>query len=604
MGMDTVIENLYIDALKGNGLQYLFTLLRVGAIERYTRDPLFNFKKLTSSVQIDRSDIESAVEFWSLITNLSRVAGGYPYNAYVFWASETKNYLSESKKLVSKDLASFLDTLFPIDQKEVTQDQKDFIRKFFARFEKTLRGFRKQYPYVKLPGFEVLELISDTKKLNGFKIHFSNGSHAEYKRLNTGSNAINVIIEHNGSINFMEGMKDDKKPEWRVGDKLLYEIGIPGRYNQIGEWMPIIYPGESSHLQQKAYDAIEEDRIQGVLFYVYTTCHWAIEFVAKMAVKLPDEYIELPGQVHLHLVKKEDDHDFSNEYVYDGTYFLNDTSIDSIKIGLDLIQRAMEGIAFAYDNPVKWQVKYTIKSHQKGAAAPDKKDMTLLKKVIKATQELNDITVDTAISWYRLGQLTDDKLNAFLCFHIAIEGLAVKLANGDLAASKFFGLQAEDKATHEIRVKNTFDEYYKNYYTTNIKKLINDSYFDCLGTITANMKRAFVAVFGKDNPVIDEYFKGEKSLNSLRGQLAHGEYSDWHYDQYIEVWKKLSDIEEIAKAFITRVVLQIKPGNKRPTWQRTHSVSVGMDNPKGSLVASRLDIFPTKDWRIKADWID
>lgn len=264
----------------------------------------------------------------------------------------------------------------------------------------------------------------------------------------------------------------------------------------------------------------------------------------------------------------------------------------------------MEGTAFAYDNPVKWQVKYMIKGHQRGAAAPNKKDLPLLRKVIKATQELNDITVDTAISWYRLGQLTDDKLNAFLCFHIAIEGLAIKLANGELAASKFFGLEAENKDAQNERMKAIFDEYYKDYYSTNLKKLIEGAYNDGLKSITAKMKQAFIGVFGKNNPVIDEYFKGDKSLNSLRGQLAHGEYSDWHYNQYIEVWKKLSDIEEIAKAFITRVVLQIKPGVKRPTWQRTHSMSVGMDNPKGTLVATRLDIFPTKDWTIKAEWID
>lgn len=602
--MDKVVEDLFIEALKKSGIQYLFTLLRVGGIETYTKDPLIIFKNKVLSRKIDRSFVEDSSEFWSLITNLSRVTGDYPYNAYVFWAAESKNYLEESKKLVRKDLATFLGTLFSTDQQQITQDQKDFIEKVFLRYEKSLRSFKNQYPFIKLPVFEVLELLTDSRKLIGFKIHFSNGSQAEYKRLKGRTDAINVIIEHNGSINFMEGMKDKKKPEWRVGDKPLYEIGIPGRYNATDEWMPIIYPGESSHLQQKAYDAIEEDRIQGVLFYIYTTCHWAIEFAAKMAVKLPEEYTKLPGDVHMHRVKKEGDHDFSNEYVYDGTYFLNDISIDSIKKGLDLIQRAMEGIAFTYDNPVKWQVKYMIKSHQRGAAAPSKKDMPLLRKIITATQELNDITVDTSISWYRLGHLTDNKLNAFLCFHIAIEGLAVKLANGELAASKFFGLETENKEAQNARMKAIFDEYYKNYYSTNLRKLIEGAYNDGLKSITANMKRAFVAVFGEKNPVVDEYFKGDKSLNSLRGQLAHGEYSDWHYDQYFEVWKKLSDIEEIAKSFITRVVLQIKPGTKRPTWQRTHSMSVGMDSPKGALVASRLDIFPTKDWKIKAEWID
>lgn len=604
MNEDQVFEHLFSLSSK-NGLQYLYSLLRVKGIESYLKDPLVVFKDKVSKDKADRALIEATEDFWGLLANLSRVSGDEPYRPYIFWAKESENYMEEAKKLVHLSLKAYLDTLFPRGEKSVTPEQIRFIKKFFDHYESTLKFFKSQYPFAKMAGFEVLEILTSTKGLIGFRVHFSNGSNAEFKRNKTGTMSINLMIDPTGSINFMAGNLDEMKPEWRVGNKLLYEIGLPDRYNIVGEWMPLIYPGESGQWQTKALGLTEEERIQGVLFYIYCTCHWAIEFAAKLAVKLPEDYTKLPGNVHLHRVKQGDDQrDFYNEYVYDGTMFLDGISVEEIQKGLDTIQRAVEGIAFAFDCQVKWQVKYKIMDHQPGVGLPNKKDMTLLQKLIKKSQEVQDITIDTAINWYKLGLLTDNKLNAFLCFHIAIEGLAVKLANGELEASKFFNLKKENKEERKKRMKETFDEYYKLYYTTDLKKLINDAYFDCLQPITASMKRAFAAVFGKDHPVIKEYFEGKNSLNSIRGQLAHGEYSDWHYSQYLEVWKKLHHIQEISKGFITRVILQIPPGTKRPTWQRSFRLSVSMDNPKGSLIASRLDVFPTKDWKIKPEWID
>lgn len=296
--------------------------------------------------------------------------------------------------------------------------------------------------------------------------------------------------------------------------------------------------------------------------------------------------------------------ELENDFVYDGTLYLKDTKVETIRQGLDTIQRAIDGLAFTFDKPATWKVKYTIKGYNPGVALPKPKDMVLLNKLIKSAQNEQDMTIDTAINWYKLGLLTDNKLNAFLCFHIAIEGLAVKLANGELKASKFFGLTKESKAAKKTRVKTIFDEYYKNYYSTNLEKLISDAYFDCIGSIKSNMKRAFEAVFGAKNPVIDEYFKGDDSINSLRGKLAHGEYSDWHYEEYMKVWERLGRVEDIAKGFITRVLLRIPAGQPRQRWSGHHMLSMKMDRPTHTLVVSKLVGFPIKDWTIRADWIE
>lgn len=608
MDIEKLVYSLFQQAQEKNGIQYLFAILRPGGIESYKKDPLLVFKDKIKNAQITKEDILSAKPFWGIIANLSRIEGGYSYNPYVFWASESKDYLEESKKLVRLDLADYLNKTFPSNSAIVSSEQLDFIKKFLCHFDARIKNFVHEPKYYPLPKFEVLELLVDKKRgLYGFMAHFSNGSHAEFTRDSKGTSAVNLIPDPSG-LGFMVGNLDEMKQEWRIGDKRLYEIGLQGRYNNIGEWTPIVYPGKSDHLQQEASEASEDERIQGILFYMFCTGYRVIEFAAKMAVKLPKEMTKLPGNIYLDYVPQEsvikDAPDLRNEYVYDGTLFLDDAKIETIKKGLDMIQRAMDGIAFTFSNPVKWKVKYTIKGHSPGSALPTEKDMTVLRKIVKGAQEEADITIDTAINWYKLGLLTDNKLNSFLCFHIAIEGLAVKLADGEIKASKFFGLAKENQVDKKKRIKNIFSEYYKNYYSTNLEKLINDAYFDCIGSITSNMKKSFKAVFGANNPVIDEYFKGDDSINSLRGKLAHGEYSDWHYEEYMKIWSKMWRVQEIAKGFITRVLLCISPGTKRPNWSGHYSFSMGMDRPTNTLVVTNLSMFPIKDWKIKADWID
>lgn len=608
MNIKKIIFSLFQDAQKKNGVQYLFAILRVGGIESYSEDPLLTFNHQIFTSKVTPAEIASAKDFWALVTNLSLIAGGYSYNPYIFGTSEGTNYIEESKKLVAKDLAKTLDKIFPNPNEKITSEQTEFLNRFFAHFKRRIESFLTEPKFIKLPGFEVLELlVDDPAGLYGFKLHFSNGSNAEYIRHSKGTSAINLMPEASG-IGFMIGDLSKQKQEWRVGDKELYEIGLPGRYNSPGEWMPIVYPGNSDRFKNKALDATEDERIQGVLFYMYCTGYRVIEFVVKMAVKMPKKITTLPGGVELELVPQNSPikgmTDLENEFVYDGSLYLEDPKIETIKKGLDTIQRTIDGIAFTFSNPAKWKVKYTIKGHTSGAALPKPNDLTILSKLIEGAQSEADMTIDTAINWYKIGLLTDNRLNAFLCFHIAIEGLAVKLANGELKASKFFGITKEDNATKEQRVKDTYDEYYKNYYSSDLKKLINDAYFDCIRTITSDMKRGFIAVFGKDNPAIDEYFKGKDSIYSLRGKLAHGEYSDWHYDEYMKVWGKLWAVQEIAKGFITRVLMQIPAGTERPAWSGHHVFSMPMDRPTHALVVSKLDMFPIKDWTIKADWID
>ncbi len=71
----------------------------------------------------------------------------------------------------------------------------------------------------KWPNYEVLELLSDAERLYGFSVHFSNGEKATYSRTEKGVECTNVLFERDGSINFMVGLLDALRPEWKVNGR-------------------------------------------------------------------------------------------------------------------------------------------------------------------------------------------------------------------------------------------------------------------------------------------------------------------------------------------------------------------------------------------------
>lgn len=71
--------------------------------------------------------------------------------------------------------------------------------------------------YHKWPQYEVLELLKDeNQKLNGFRVHFSNGNSARFSRTSEGVDCTNVIIQGDGTINFMVGLLDALERKWKI----------------------------------------------------------------------------------------------------------------------------------------------------------------------------------------------------------------------------------------------------------------------------------------------------------------------------------------------------------------------------------------------------
>lgn len=77
----------------------------------------------------------------------------------------------------------------------------------------------------KLENYECLELLSGSDgKLNGFIIHFSNGSTSTFKRTKEGVIAENLVFEPDGNVNFQCGLVDELKPTWIWNNQIVEDF--------------------------------------------------------------------------------------------------------------------------------------------------------------------------------------------------------------------------------------------------------------------------------------------------------------------------------------------------------------------------------------------
>ena len=75
--------------------------------------------------------------------------------------------------------------------------------------------------YHRWPNFEVFELLKSGGKLDGFRVHFSNGTSARFQRSPDGVDLMNVVIQTDGTINFMVGLLDALTDHYKVDGNVV-----------------------------------------------------------------------------------------------------------------------------------------------------------------------------------------------------------------------------------------------------------------------------------------------------------------------------------------------------------------------------------------------
>ena len=385
-------------------------------------------------------------------------------------------------------------------------------------------------------------------------------------------------------------------------------MGLPGRYNPIGEWKPIVYPGNGidypgTRAREITKD-IEDKRVGACLLYIIATCHHVIEFVVKSNFLIPEDFISAEsniGKFTIHKVRPPelpDSNSAQNIVVYDGTFELKGISIDDIAAGLQVIPTILNRMAFQLDAKFEWQLKYPLFGGG-GKIVLHKEDTDVVGKFVTGIGGPDSPYFDAAIDWFIAGNNAQNPFNKFLSYYISLEGLALKFMAGELEVSKKYSIVP---MTNEERVE-CIKRLHDKIYTDNPIEFTKQAYTEGVHSLHSLTKKALTNVFGDDHKVFKIFKKKENKYNlyGLRNQLAHGSFSliDPEHEDLIR--KRTYDIKFIAKSFISQLAL----GSEADKLKIKHLVGLALvtSDPRSASIVSDLNMLPRKDWRIRLEWL-
>lgn len=283
-----------------------------------------------------------------------------------FFREDVRNAFYHSDYCIDLNDRCFNITEVQFGRRIPLDELNQILTKTFAFYEAFFRAYygmrlamRKVRRFHRWPRYEVLELLSNEDEgLYGFTVHISNGTQCTFERHKDRVIAQNVMFEDEG-LSLQVGILDDLREEWLVRGEPYREPMDRDRYNEPGEWKPIVYPASTDRIQAELQSLTEDPRVQGCLFYIRCTGQCSIEFYASG--NLDTGIQELVCSNGLRLYRCDwltHEKNGSKSHIYDGTMPLKDGSLEGVLAGLQEIDETLRSIDSERSAHFVWDVKY------------------------------------------------------------------------------------------------------------------------------------------------------------------------------------------------------------------------------------------------------
>ena len=202
--------------------EFLTNLLRVLGGEKYHIKPFGSLGRTNKKRPFSWVPPSAPVKYREL-KRLALACKQGTLSEYIdqFFNEDIRNAFSHSDYIISGEYFRWtemgLAQQLPLDQVNlIASNCFRFFSAVLWLHKQVLTDLKRLPRFHKWPTYEVLELLSDADRLHGFSVHFSNGSKATYTRTDKGVECTNILFEPDGSINFMVGLLDALRPEWKV----------------------------------------------------------------------------------------------------------------------------------------------------------------------------------------------------------------------------------------------------------------------------------------------------------------------------------------------------------------------------------------------------
>jgi hypothetical protein len=638
---EQVIADIFETARDFDGIEFLYTLLRLEGPRVDNSDRILKLKlKLDSGIDDSSSFLEQTIDeillsdFFDLVGNLLRMTNKTSFTMFPFY--DLQKGLGYEPSLVEKirylirlaaaggktDFGELLTSTYDFVTIENLNAnlpvRKAALRKLLRRcvsFAKLfLTGYhlhRLKYVgqprFTKIPGYQVIELlVNDELGLYGFYMHFPSGGKSTCIRYPEKKEMINFTgVER---VHPFVGLIPFDK-EWLVNGKRLHELNLEGHYNSLGEWKPIVYPGNYEAIINEARDSSPDRDVQGSLFYVLTTGFKGIEFVVKTNIELPHQSGSIGSNLHLWKCPKINDGDMAQNFcLYDCWFELDSIEPMKIKEAIANFGIAMNRLAFAYNGKIEWRVKYRMSHVTDRILMPSDVELDILNALLQDFPDTKDaIILDSALDWFNRAKTSNNTFASFLSYYVAIENVALSIAGG----KSDFGLNyaKDNRSKRKVKREQCIEAKFMELYSTNPSKFVEEAYFDCVVSLKNKTKKIIELVFGIDHPFAEKLFSkstnDEMSLSEIRNGIAHGSISLVDRSHELLVARRLPEMATIAKEFLSRLIFAIKSHEQVPTQSVNFTAELKFADPRSTLVVrSDHDLFNPDDWKIKAEWVD
>lgn len=638
------VQQLFDKAEQHGGFEYLYALVRIDGIQCYDgyKDELVVLRDFldhpdVSDLPSTYRHLASLPEPLELLQNLLNCANGQHYQVRAFihlkkgkfpsavWPStlqKIESLVENARKSGFAGLAEQIEASYPrqlLEEGAPTTEQvtaafgslSELLKELLDCYSDKRLRFKDGPNYVRMPGsLDVLELITDKEfGLSGLRVHFPQNCTAEFYR--TPKGVFGTNFEFGPPVTFLIMSMAPSTNEYRVNGKRLYEIGVPGRYNKLGEWKPLIYPGNADHLVRESKELSEEPDVQGVLLYLRLTGHRCIEFVLRTNVDLPGTYTSSKER-NLHIwkcpVEGREAVANSNVRIYDCWLDLEGYSVEAVERGLSGIAYFVNVLCFPFGAAYSWRNKYRMTVGGSGLLTPSHDDLNVVDEMLRKFPDTADAAIlVSGIDWYNRGSVSTDIFNRFLCYYVALESVALAIADGsDLGRTRLTKPnKSEKKALANVCIQAKHEEL----FAADPIRFVTESYFECVQSLTSRTRAAVASVFGEGHRYLKLLFEessdGDMPLKDLRSGLAHGGVTLMDKQHENLVRKHLYEMGLIAKEFLLRVLFRLEPLEKVPSWSGMFQQSLVTADPRSTMVSSTEAVFPKgTEWKIRPEWCE
>lgn len=640
---DTDFDQLFGRACNSAGLQFLLTLVRVDGIQCYDgyEDEFLVLRRELNQPTLERNRdnyrrLASLPGPRKLLLNLISCAEGKHYDISPLRALVTGSFPNQIRPTSSEVLAfvaarlrsaqfdrlaarferSYRAEFFepesgtPPEFGPTFDELKSFLRDLLDRYFHELAVATKGPRYIKLPGsLDVLELLADEEMggLNGLRMHFPQGCKAEFFRTSKGVFGLN--LDFGPPVTFLIMSMEPSSNEYRVEGKRLYEIPLPGRYNKLGEWKPLIYPGDAKHLIKECQELSDDPDVQGALLYLRLTGNRCIEFALRANLELPGEFTGTESNdVLLWKCPPPDDLSNPNVRVYDGLFDLKTGDVEEIERCLQSLNWLLAMMFFPYGATYSWRNKYRIVLGGTGLLQPTHEEMKTVDRLLKRFPYGSDGNIlSGGIDWYNMGNSSSNPFTRFLCYYVAFESVAIAIFEGaDLGIDHPEKLTKKERAAQAIKC---IEEKHGQLFADTPIKFVEQAYFECVKGLKAKAMAVGKTVFGESHPYVQALFvkstDTDVSLSDLRSELAHGGMTLLNRRHEDLIRRRVHEMGDIAREFLLRVLFRLRPDERVPAWSQHFALGMSTADPRTTMWTTTDKVFPRgTSWKIRPEWCE